>query len=321
MILTLRPRGPYSLAQSAWGTAGGTRRRRGRGIEIALRPGGAPARALVEQRSDGTLAVRVEEGDPETVARELREVLLLDLDTSPFRDLHAGDPLIGAQVRRRPGLRPVRRGTVTQALVAALAGQLITSREAAAIERRVAARAAPASGDLRLPPTRAEIAALSAAELAACGLSPSRAAALARVVRTLDPEALRAHTTEAVSARLQRERGLGAWSAGVVATWGLGRLDLGLVGDLGLIRVAARLHGRPATVDDTAALLAPYGPWAGLACLHLTAHPWAAAPGPGGGSRLRPGGRGRPRTSPADPRATPPAPSPHRRTWPRPSAA
>ncbi len=273
------------------------------------------------QRPDGALAVRVEEGDPEQVARELREVLLLDVDTTPFRELHADDPLIGAQVRRRPGLRPVRRGTVTQALVAALAGQLITSREAAAIEWRVAARAAPACGDLRLPPTRAEIAALSAAELAACGLSPSRASTLARLVRTLDPESLRGHGTDAVSSRLQRERGLGPWSAGVAAIWGLGRLDLGLVGDLGLIRLASRLHGRPATVEDTAALLAPFGAWAGLACLHLIAHPWAAAPAAGGGAPVRPGARWTRRTSPAGPRATRPAQAPHPRTSRRPPAA
>ncbi len=320
MILTLRPRGPYSLEQSAWGTAGGTRRRHGRGVEIALRTGDRPGRAIVGQRADGSLAVRVEEGDPERVAQELREVLLLDLDTAPFRDLHAADPLIGAQVRRRPGLRPVRRGTVTQALVAALAGQLITSREASAIEWRIAARAAPVCGDLRLPPTRAEIAALSAAELTACGLSPSRAAALARLVRTLDPESLRAHGTAAVASRLGRERGLGPWSAGVAAIWGLGRLDLGLVGDLGLIRLASRLHGRPATAGDTAALLAPFGAWAGLASLHLLAHPWAAAPAPGGAFGLRPGARWTRRTSPAGPRATPPAPAPRPRTSPRPPA-
>ena len=120
-------------------------------------------------------------------------MLLLDLDTTPFRELHGDDPLIGAQLRRGPGLRPVCRGTVTQALVAALAGQLITSREASAIEWRIAARAAPACGDLRLPPTRAEIAALSAAELRGLRLSPSRAATLARLVRTLDPESLRDH--------------------------------------------------------------------------------------------------------------------------------
>ena len=278
MILTLHPRGPYSLAQSAWGTAGGTRRRNGGGIAIALRPGDRPARATVGQRLDGTLAVRVEEGDPDDVARELREVLVLDRDTTPFRELYGDDPLIGAQVRRRPGLRPVRRGTVTQALVAALAGQLITGREAASIEWRVAARAAPANGDLRLPPTRGELAALSAAELASCGLSPGRAATHARLVRTLDPESLRAHATDVVASRLRRERGLGPWSAGMTAIWGLGRLDLGLVGDLGLIRLASRLHGRPATAKDTAVLLAPYGSWAGLASLHLLAHPWARAP-------------------------------------------
>ena len=123
--------------------------------------------------------------------------------------------------------------------------------------------------------------------MAACGLSPSRAAALARLVRTLDPESLRAHGTAAVASRLGRERGLGPWSAGVAAIWGLGRLDLGLVGDLGLIRLASRLHGRPATAEDTAAVLASFGAWAGLASLHLLAHPWAAAPAPPSAMKAR----------------------------------
>jgi 3-methyladenine DNA glycosylase/8-oxoguanine DNA glycosylase len=130
-----------------------------------------------------------------------------------------------------------------------------------------------------VPPTRAELAALSPAEIAACGMSSSRAAALARVLRILDPEALTGNDSPAVAARLGRERGLGPWSVGVVGLYGLGRLDLGLVGDLGLMRLASRLHGRPADVAATAALLAPHGEWAGLASLYLLSHPWAGAPG------------------------------------------
>ena len=52
----------------------------------------------------------VEEGDPERVAQELREVLLLDLDTTPFRELHGDDPL-----DRRPGAPPARAAPASAA--------------------------------------------------------------------------------------------------------------------------------------------------------------------------------------------------------------
>jgi 3-methyladenine DNA glycosylase/8-oxoguanine DNA glycosylase len=267
------------------GRAGGTLRMRGGALEMTVRPDGAPGLARVAQRSDGSVRVEVAEGDPPAVAAEVSRRLSLDSDTSEFRERFADDPLIGERVRRRPGVRPLARGTVTQAAVAAVAGQLITWAEAAAIEARVVAAAAPRCGTLRLPPTRAELAARSPAELAARGLSPGRASTLARLMRTLDPEGLRRHGSRAVVVRLTRERGLGPWSAGVVGLLGLGRMDVGLVGDLGLIRLATRVNGRPAGVAETAALLAPYGEWAGLASLHLLGHPWAAAP-------LTPGERG-----------------------------
>jgi 3-methyladenine DNA glycosylase/8-oxoguanine DNA glycosylase len=308
----LRPRGPYSVRGSLLGRAGGTMRLRGAELEMTVRTGGAPGLARLVQLSDGSLRAEVAEGDPAAVAAEVRRRLSLDADTSEFRERFRDDPLIGERVRRRPGVRPVARGTVAQALAAAVAGQLITWAEATAIEARLVAAAAPRCGRLRLPPTRAELAALSPAELAARGLSPGRASTLARVMRTLDPEALRRHDSRAVVARLTRERGLGPWSAGVVGLLGLGRMDVGLVGDLGLIRLATRVNGRPASVADTAALLAPYGEWAGLASLHLLGHPWAAAP-------LTRGERGRPRTTPAGPRALPGAAARRRRTSPRPS--
>jgi len=288
VIVTLRARGPYSLADSIRGSAGGTLRRRGGVVELALRPAGVPALVQVAQRPDGALEARVTEGDPEAVVAELRACLLLDADTGPFPDRFRDDPLVGGLVRRRPGMRPLRRGTVAQALVAATAGQLVSWREAAAIERRVVARAAPARGGLRMPPTRRELAALSPSDLVACGLAPSRARTLARVLRTLDPETLHAHDSATVATRLGRERGLGAWSAGVVALRGLGRLDLGLVGDLGLVRLLSRVHGRPASAADTAKLLSAYGEWQGLASLYLLALPLASAGGVAGGPPARP---------------------------------
>ncbi len=310
--MILRPAGPYSLRQSLMGRAGGTLRMRGGALEIAVRPEGAAGLARVVQLADGTLGTRVLEGEPAAVAAEVTRRLSLDADTAPFRERFADDPLLGPLVRRRPGLRPLVYGTAAQAALAAVAGQLITWGEAAAIVTRVVAAASPRIGGLRLPPTRADLAALSSAQLAARGLSPGRASTLARLLRTLDPEALRAHDSRAVRARLTRERGIGPWSAGVIGLFGLGRLDMGLVGDLGLIRLAGRLGGRPASVADTAALLAPYGEWAGLASLHLLAHPWAGEP-------VRRGGPATRRTTHAGPRATPGGAGPRRRTSPRPS--
>ena len=128
---------------------------------------------------------------------------------------------------------------------------------------------------LWLPPTCDGLRTLSAVELARTGLSPRRAAALARVVRTFDVERLRTVPTSNAIARIERERTLGPWSAGVIALYGLGRYEHGLVGDLGLIRLCGNLLGRQATADDTHRLLDRYGDWAGLAGVHLMRHPLA----------------------------------------------
>jgi 3-methyladenine DNA glycosylase/8-oxoguanine DNA glycosylase len=101
-------------------------------------------------------------------------------------------------------------------------------------------------------------------------LHARRAAALVRLCRAFDLERLHHAPTHAVVARLERERSLGPWSAGVVCVQGLGRPEHGLVGDLGLIKLLAR-DGRRVDATETAALLEPYGEWAGLASLYLLA--------------------------------------------------
>ena len=78
-------------------------------------------------------------------------------------------------------------------------------------------------------------------------------------------------STAAVADRIERERGLGPWSAGVVCLEGLGRSDHGLVGDLGLVKLLAALRGRRVEGWETAELLEPYGEWAGLASVYLLA--------------------------------------------------
>jgi 3-methyladenine DNA glycosylase/8-oxoguanine DNA glycosylase len=272
----LRPRGPYSLADSA-GRPDPTRRYRGGVLDLVLATPAGPARARVWQRPGGELGARLAAPDTAAALDALAFVLAVDVDHSPFLRMAERDPLIGAVVRRRRGTRPARLGTVVHALVRAVCGQLITSREAMEIERRLIGFTCARDGDLRIPPGASEIGRLSAAAAERTGLSPRRAAALVRVARTLDLERLRGVPAQAAVDRLCAEPTLGPWSAGVIARDGLGSYAHGPVGDLGLIKLCSALLGHRASVADTAELLGRYGEWSGLAASHLLRHPLAQA--------------------------------------------
>ena len=239
----LTPVGPYRLRLMS----------RTGSVELPL-VGGRRLRA--HQRPDG--GVHVWASDPEGLD-EARFVLALDDDTGPFHERFARDPLLGPSARALVGYRPLRLPTVAHAVLRAVCGQLIEARRARAIERAVCR----SLGQEIV--TRDALATLAPVELRRLGLAQHRASALARLVRTIDLEGLRAQPTEVILRRLGRERGIGPWSVGVIALEGLGRFDHGLVGDLGLVKLHSALAGRPVEGRETASLLAPYGAWQGLA--------------------------------------------------------
>jgi 3-methyladenine DNA glycosylase/8-oxoguanine DNA glycosylase len=260
-----RPRGPYSLALTARRAGDATRTFRD-GALTAVLPGGALAGA--RQTPDGTVVLR---GETVEALEQLRFVLALDDDHTPFLRRFAHDPLLGVALLRLRGLRQIRVPTVAQALLRAFCGQLIESGRARALEARVVRATTPARAGTRLhePPTGTLLARLSPAELRALGLHARRGAALVRVCDGLDLERLRGLPTHVAVARITRERGLGAWSAGVVCLEGLGRHEHGLVGDLGLVKLLRVLRGRAVEAWETEELLEPYGEWAGLASVYL----------------------------------------------------
>jgi 3-methyladenine DNA glycosylase/8-oxoguanine DNA glycosylase len=260
--LIVRPRGPYSLALSARLAGDATR---------TLRDGVLCANLGVErgfawQGPDGRVTLRA---GSESGLELMRFVLALDDDHTPFLRANERDPLLGEAVRHLRGLRPVRVVTVAHSLLRALCGQLIESRRARTLERRIVRAAAREPHGLVPPPTAASLGRFSAAELRALGLHARRSATLLRLLRSSDLERLRALPTEAAATRLERERGLGPWSVGLVCLEGLGRYERGLVGDLGLIKLVSALRGRRAEAWETAELLEPYGEWAGLAGMYL----------------------------------------------------
>lgn len=240
---TIAPRGPYRLRlmvrSGLWG---------------APLPGGARADAW--QRPDGNVVVRAPDEGGIDLARFM---LALDDDTGPFHARFARDALIGPSARALVGFRPLRLATVAHAALRAVCGQLVEAKRARAVERAIARSVGEEVVSQRA------LQMVAPAELRRLGLAQHRASALIRLARSLDLEALRAQPTERVLARLTRERGIGPWSVGVIALEGLGRYDHGLVGDLGLVKLQSALEGRWVDTGETAALLAPYEEWQGLA--------------------------------------------------------
>jgi 3-methyladenine DNA glycosylase/8-oxoguanine DNA glycosylase len=273
--IAVRPRGPYSLALSMRLAGDATRRVR-EGL-VTARCCGALARAW--QSPDGTVTIR---SDSVAAAEKLRWTLAVDDDHSEFLSRFAEDPLLGRATKHLRGYRPVRTATVAQALLRAVCGQLIDSKTARSLERRViralqpghapvtvAATVTEGSRMLSEPPSTAVLAAVAPFELRRLGLHERRGAAVVRLCRSLELERFHDLPTEAVVRRIERERGLGPWSAGVVCLEGLGRFEHGLVGDLGLVKLLRALRGRPVEGWETAELLEPYGEWAGLASVYL----------------------------------------------------
>ena len=132
------------------------------------------------------------------------------------------------------------------------------------IERRVLRAAG-------VPATAEALGRFSPAQLQRLGLSARKAATLVRVCRSLDIERLRGMSGDGVADRLERERGLGPWSVGVIFLEGLGRYDRGIARDLGLIKLLSAIRGHWVEAEETDELLAPYEEWQGLASVYLLA--------------------------------------------------
>jgi 3-methyladenine DNA glycosylase/8-oxoguanine DNA glycosylase len=264
----VRPRGPFSLRASARLTGDATRRFNGRVLLCFFEVDGRLERAAAWQETDGAVALRALSEDG---LERVKAVLPLEADHTEFLRCFADDPLLRRPVRELRGMRPLRLGTVTQAVLRAICGQLIEAKRARNLELRLIRATCATDGVLYAPPEPKAFRAFAPAQLQRFDLSARKAATLVRLCRTLDLERLRVVPASGAAQRLERERGLGPWSVGVICLHGLGSYRFGLVGDLGLIKLCSALLGRRAEPEDTAELLAPYGEWQGLASIYLLA--------------------------------------------------
>lgn len=147
MQITLHPRGPFSLMAAATFVEGfpGTQAERPpealryawavdgdwRTVEVTLRQDDED---LVHAEITGRPTAALAEG----VARDLEQMLCLDVDGSGFTGIGERDHVVGTLQRRFPGLRPVLFYTPYEAAAWTIISQRIRMTQAATIKARLA---------------------------------------------------------------------------------------------------------------------------------------------------------------------------------------
>ena len=185
--------------------------------------------------------------------------------------LAGADPVIGGLIERYGVVVRDRGRPPFYALVAAIVGQQISVKAAAAILGRL--------GDL-LPDRRSfgaeALAAIPLEQLRAAGLSAAKASYMhdlaAKVAGgQVDLARLPRLSDEEVIAALVQVKGIGRWTAEMFLIFSLGRLDVLPVDDLGLRKAVMGLYGlshmpkRPDLED----LAGPWQPYRTVATLYL----------------------------------------------------
>ncbi len=281
MSVTVACRQPYDfqLSRRAADSFGGASAHQP-ALKLGVRLDGVPALLEIKQAGrDSSLmyaGARPAPSSPASLERMAARVLNADLELEPFYAVAAGHPVLGPLTRSMRGLKAFRPSGLFEMLVIAVIEQQISLLAAHSIRSRVVARfGAEVEGEPVFPsPETLEAASLE--QLTACGLSARKAeyvSGLAQaVVRgTFDLEALESAPSEEVRERITALRGFGLWSADYVLIRGLARPDAVPVDDLGIRTIVGRLlgDGSRASASETAALLAPFAPYRGVAAFYL----------------------------------------------------
>ena len=202
----------------------------------------------------------------------MRIALGVDQDLRPFYERFRFDPLIGPAVRAHPTLRVTGKPEPFEALMWAIAEQLIEFERAARIQRRLVARLGRRCllTGLRDAPSARAISEQAPALLESFDLTEGRAVALVRAARAVASGQVDLHDIDHERGwrRLQSIRGIGSWTVQKLALTGQERLDQLPAGDLAFRRLVGRLRtGDPrarATEEEVVEHFAPYAPWSGL---------------------------------------------------------
>ncbi|NWF29838.1 DNA-3-methyladenine glycosylase 2 family protein [Streptomyces sp. PKU-EA00015] len=173
--------------------------------------------------------------------------------------------LVAASQHRRPGLRLVRTGLVTESLIPSILEQKITSDEAYRAWRLLVRRyGEPAPGPderLHVMPDPRGWAMIPSWEWHRAGVDDKRASTILRAVKVARRlEEAAAMEPEQARARLELIPGIGPWTSAETVQRSNGAADAVTVGDLHLPRIVGYALAGDRNADDAAMLelLAPY---------------------------------------------------------------
>ncbi|MEV4334838.1 DNA-3-methyladenine glycosylase 2 family protein [Streptomyces sp. NPDC049597] len=234
-------------------------------------PDGSVWRASRTPEGPGTLRVALRGGTVEAEAWGAGGEWLLDrlpdllgaADTP--EDFTPRHRLVAASQHRRPGLRLLRTGLVTESLIPSILEQKITSDEAYRAWRRLVRRfGEPAPGPderLHVMPDPRGWAMIPSWEWHRAGVDDKRAATILRAVRVARRlEEAAVMEPEQARARLELIPGIGPWTSAETVQRSNGAADAVTVGDLHLPRIVGYALAGDRNADDAAMLelLAPY---------------------------------------------------------------
>ena len=219
----------------------------------------APTLLSVEQSAPDALTVRLDgpaggNGGALDPAALVCRLLGTEVDLSPFYAGAASVPWLNRIAAAARGVRPPRYPSLWETICNAIVYQQISIHAAGAILRRTiecCARPVEANG-VRLYPFFAPRTILAAArdDLRAAGLSVNKVDALKAVAAAiesgeLDETALEPLPTPQLVESLVAHKGIGPWTAAVVALRGFGRLDVFPMKDSGATALLRSLSGNP----------------------------------------------------------------------------
>ncbi len=235
-----------------------------------------PALVEVTQVAPDLLDVRVR-GEPGTdVPALIGRMLGTQVELAHFDRVAAKIAWLAPIAAAARGVKSPRYPTLWEAIVNAVVYQQVSIHAAGAILRRVIERYAPvhaANGVSLAPfPTAQVFANADPLELRGLGLSVNKVVALRTLARAvdageLDETVLEPLATPELLVALDAFKGIGPWTAAVVALRGFGRLDVFPLKDSGVARSLRELTGENEV--DAAAILALLGPQRGMLYYHL----------------------------------------------------
>lgn len=267
---TLVPRGPFSLSTSASFLCGFTPATGTTGASDGSLSLGflsdhdfVPSAARVREGRDGVI---VETSSPSHVAQVAR-MLSLDVDATPLADVAACDPVVAGLVAKRPGFRPTVFPSAYEAAVWGVLAQRIPMRAAATLKVRLS-EATGASVEAfgrtfhPAPPPASLLGVRTLPGVPQEKLARLHGLARAAVRGDLDTEALRRLPEDEALARLERLRGVGAWTSRHVLLRGCGTTDTVTTVEPRVLRAVGDAYGlgRTATPEEAVRIAEAWRP-------------------------------------------------------------